>query len=149
MPMVVTGNSCHQSVKCTTASKPEQRQWLISSGYIRQRPVHRCLSTTLSKKDPGQQLIIILGPVNTPPVGEWRNLKMWNLPPQRISCAALLACICAVTRFSQTCTIFPAWWFGGQVITGCRCIWRSVCFVAAGLRRSQRSLEGMIPFVRC
>lgn len=57
----------------------------------------------------------------------------------------------AVTRFFQTCTTFAAWWFGGQVIKSYRCVWQSawVCFVSAGLRRSQRSLAGMISLMRC
>lgn len=86
------------------------------SGYITQLLMHRCWSAALSKKDPGQQLIaecLVLGPEKHIPLGEWRYMKMWNLPLRRISCCSLGLRACSRPLLSDLHNL------------PCRMIWRT------------------------
>lgn len=78
-----TGKSRHQSVKCTMASQPEQRQWLISSPTVHEK-LHNtascaqmfiCRSVGKGPRPTTNRWCSVLGPVNAP---LWVSGGIWK-----------------------------------------------------------------------
>lgn len=126
------------------------------SGYITQLSrAQMLIRRSVEKKDPGQQLIaecFSTGTRKTHPSG-WVG-GSWTceifLSGESVVGSLGLQCVHSPASFRPAQASLPDD-LEGHVTTSCRCVWQSawVCFVSAGLRRSQRSLAGMISFMRC